>query len=209
MIALAFDGIDGAGKTTSIDTVKKYYEEKGKTVVIIRGRPIINTKFDEIEFPSMNDNVLFFLHLARLQSMEQKIFECLRQKVDVVILDRFFDSAFVYSKLLKLKKSKRKAYTGILYKYYHASFKPDVTFYCTAPLKDIQTRLNARDEKRKVHDLKFANKVFIERARCDDNQHRVLVICNGFEATNKLLYKTLNGLDKPKEAINDSKCAKD
>lgn len=195
MKVIAFDGVDGSGKSTCIEILQKYYEDQGKKVVIIKGRPIINTKFDDVEFPVINDQVLFFLHLARLQAMEQKIFNLKKEKVDVVLLDRFFDSAFVYSKLLNIRKLKRKAFTRIIYKYYHLSFRPDLTIYCTAPLKLVYDRLKEKKEKFKAYEIKFANKLFIERAQPEENTNKLLVVCIDVKTIEETIIKKVKELD--------------
>jgi dTMP kinase len=203
MKVIVFEGIDGSGKSSCIEALRSHYQDEGKTVEVIKSPAILNSKFEPDEFLEMNDHVYFFLYLAQLQSIEQRIYKLkTEKKIDVLLLDRFYDSTFVYSKLLKLNKSKKKSYTKILYKYYYASLKPDVVVYCTAPIQIVLERIKARGESHKTYDLKFSNKLFMERASKDeDSTKKMILICTTeIKETLRALVEALNSL----EVTNDT-----
>lgn len=201
MKIVVFEGIDGSGKSTCVELAKAHLESKGKTVFVLKSPAILKSVFEPTEFFVMDDNTKFFLYLAQIQSIDQLLCNLKREgKYDFVLLDRFFDSTFIYSKILKIKKLKKKAFTQILFKYFYTSIKPEMIVYCTAPLQTILSRLNSRKEVHKVHDLKFASKLFCERQAIKDSTARELLLVNeDVQITKKSLIEKLNKLLEEKK----------
>jgi len=99
---ITVEGTDGAGKSTQMDMLIKYLEEKGIEVVVTRepGGTNISEKLREIildaENKEMTDTTEAMLYAAsRAQHVEEKIIPALEEG-KFVICDRFVDSSVVY-----------------------------------------------------------------------------------------------------------------
>jgi len=99
---ISFEGGEGAGKTTQISLLKKYFENIGSNVVMTRepGGTIEAEKIRELlvqrdggDWTPMAEALLFFT--ARHMHVETKIKPALKQG-KVVICDRFTDSTIAY-----------------------------------------------------------------------------------------------------------------
>jgi len=99
---ITVEGTDGAGKSTQMDMLIKYLEEKGIEVVVTRepGGTKISERLREIildaENKEMTDVTEAMLYAAsRAQHVEEKIIPALEEG-KFVICDRFVDSSVVY-----------------------------------------------------------------------------------------------------------------
>lgn len=162
MKIVVLEGVSSSGKSSCVETLKEHYVTQGKAVEVLTLDLNEDVSNDQC-FPIMNDHVRFFINLAKLQSMEQAINKLkYDRKTDVVLIDGFLDSVFVHSKFLKIQKVKKKSYTKILYKYYYASIKPDITLYCVATNKTILARLLEKKAKFKKHSVEYSQELFME-----------------------------------------------
>ncbi|WP_337865850.1 dTMP kinase [Ignavibacterium sp.] len=99
---ITFEGIDFCGKSTQVELLKKYFEEKGKSVKIIRepGGTEISEKIRDILLDKKNNKMfmeteLLLFSASRAQLVREKIIPYL-EKGNVVISDRFHDSSTAY-----------------------------------------------------------------------------------------------------------------
>ena len=98
---IAVDGIDGAGKTTQVDKIVAYLQEKGITVYRTReiGGTEIGERIREMilnpNYKLTNDTELLLILAARKQHIEQEILPRL-EKGEWVITDRFNDATYAY-----------------------------------------------------------------------------------------------------------------
>ena len=99
---ITFEGGDGSGKTSQINLLKKYFEDKGKEVVISRepGGTQISEKIRniilDINNSEMSDITEALLYAA---ARAQHVHEVIQPAIDagkVVICDRYVDSSVVY-----------------------------------------------------------------------------------------------------------------
>ncbi len=99
---ISFEGPDGSGKTTQINKLVKYLEEKGHDVIITRepGGTKISEKIREIildknntEMDSITEAMLYAA--SRAQHVAEIIKPAL-EKGKIIITDRFVDSSLVY-----------------------------------------------------------------------------------------------------------------
>ena len=105
---IAFEGIDGSGKTTQAKILKKYLEEKNKNVVLTKEPtqepPIGSIVHDflkgKIKLPAVSIQYLF---AADREIQQKELIEPTLQKGDVVISDRCFWSSVAYGILDKKK----------------------------------------------------------------------------------------------------------
>ena len=99
---ITMEGTDGSGKTTQIELLKNYLENKGFSVLCTRepgGNPIsekIREIIIDIENKKMKSRTEALLYAAaRAQLVSEVIIPTLK-KGDIVICDRFVDSSIVY-----------------------------------------------------------------------------------------------------------------
>lgn len=99
---ITFEGIDFCGKTTQVELLKKYFEEQGKSVIIIRepGGTEISEKVRSILLDKKHNHMvmeteIFLFSASRAQLVREKIQPSL-QKGIYVISDRFHDSTTAY-----------------------------------------------------------------------------------------------------------------
>lgn len=101
-IFITVEGPDGSGKTTQINILKQYLQDKGFSVVLTRepGGTMISEKIRDIildvDNHMMSDNTEALLYAAsRAQHVDEVIKPALEAN-KVVICDRFLDSSVVY-----------------------------------------------------------------------------------------------------------------
>lgn len=99
---ITFEGIDFCGKSTQVELLKKYFEDKGKSVQVIRepGGTEISEKIREILLDKRNNKMymeteLLLFSASRAQLVREKIIPFL-EKGQIVISDRFHDSSTAY-----------------------------------------------------------------------------------------------------------------
>ena len=159
---ISFEGIDGAGKTTQIELLKKRLEKNNYKVKVFREpggmdiseslrKIILNKSFDI----SSNTEMLLFL-AARSELVTKVIYPAL-EKGYYVICDRYIDSTvadqgFVRKIDIKIINDLNKFVTlGLL---------PTVTFYLDIPVKTMILRKNKENNDRMENSgLKFFERV--------------------------------------------------
>lgn len=99
---ITMEGPDGSGKTTQIQEVKKYFNDRGYEVVVTRepGGTAISEQIRSIILDVKNDNLSYMTEVllyaaSRAQHVEEKIKPALEDG-KIVICDRFVDSSIVY-----------------------------------------------------------------------------------------------------------------
>ncbi len=126
---ISFEGIDGSGKGTQIELLKKYFDNKGISFEYFRepGSTQVGEALREVVLSNKNyvsDFTEVMLYAtARAQLVEEKIIPCLNEGKHI-ICDRYVDSSIAYQSirnvpLEEIKNINKLATRGIL---------PDVTF---------------------------------------------------------------------------------
>lgn len=96
---ISFEGIDGAGKSTHIETLAQDFRAQGRTVLLTRepgGTPlaeVLRTLVLNEPMDAMTEALLVFA--ARRDHLQQKIEPALARG-EVVLCDRFTDATFAY-----------------------------------------------------------------------------------------------------------------
>lgn len=157
-VIIAFEGIEGSGKTTQANLLYKYLKEKGLPCLSFRepGSTAIGERIREIllgpEFKGMEAKTELFLYLAsRAQMVAEKIIPALKEK-KVIIIDRFSDSSLAYQgggRKLGLDVVSR------LNKFATSKIKPDLVILLDLPVaiglnrikKGNPDRLESEEEK--------------------------------------------------------------
>jgi dTMP kinase len=96
---ISFEGIDGAGKTTHIESVARLFEEQGRTVVRTRepgGTPLAEQLRERILNDDMDALTEALLVFAARRDHIQHVIQPALAKGAVVLSDRFTDASFAY-----------------------------------------------------------------------------------------------------------------
>jgi dTMP kinase len=161
-LLITFEGIDGSGKTTQINLLKKKLEQSGVQVFIFREpggtevsefiRGILLNP--EVEIDPITEILLF--SAARSQLIAEKV-KPLNSDDKVIILDRFYDSTVAYQgygrssiNLDDIHHLNQVASHGL---------KPDVTFYLRVSLEVAEARRSSFTKDR----MERAGNTFYEK----------------------------------------------
>jgi dTMP kinase len=140
---IAVEGVDGSGKSTQIELLQKYFEEKGKTVLKtyepnydnVVGKMIQEILQSKISLPS---ELLQYLYSAsRLLHNEEYVYPSLEKGED-------YD--YTHAKVIM-------AAQGIL-SMYHQFIAPNSTIYLRVPVEVAMERLEARKRGIELYEKK-------------------------------------------------------
>ena len=161
-IFIAFEGIDGCGKSTQAKKLYACLKKKGYSVMLLRepGGTPVSEKIRRILLDRRLDisplTELFLYEAARSQLAELVIVPAL-DKRQVVICDRYFDSTTAYQgygrgiDIRLVERLNRAASLGI---------KPDLTF-----ILDVDYRTSLTRRSKKPDRLEKEKKAFFNRVR--------------------------------------------
>src|SRR3990167_4324310 len=162
-IYIAFEGIDGAGKTTQADILKKYFIKKGRSVILTKEptqEPPIGTLIHDfikgkIKLPAVSIQYLF---AADREVHQKELIEPSLKKGDVVISDRCFWSSVAYGILDKkgdvgeLKNTEVLLVSESILSMYHQFIVPDMTFYIDVNPQAAIGRLSKMKRQREYYE---------------------------------------------------------
>ena len=128
---ITLEGGDGAGKSTQIRNIERFFDEKGLVVVHTRepGGTLISEKLREILLDSgnteMSDVTEMMIYAAsRAQHVREFIIPAL-ERGDIVICDRFVDSSVAYQAYGRELGDM----VSIVNSYATGGLTPDITFW--------------------------------------------------------------------------------
>ena len=158
-IYIAIEGVDGSGKSTQVQKIKEYFEQKGKTVTttyepnlsLFGGEDILKVFSSEKQIPPQ---ALQYLLTANRLINHAEIVEPTLKKGNMLLTDRSFWSAVVYgcmdlNNTYSLEDSHRMLVTQSILSMYHQSIVPDITFYLSVSAETGLARLQERKKSRK------------------------------------------------------------
>lgn len=160
---ITMEGPDGSGKSTQIEAIRQYFENRGDTVVITRepGGTNISEKIRGIlldkensEMDPMAETLLYAA--ARAQHVAQVIRPALEQGTHV-ICDRFIDSSIAYQGYGRgLGDS-----VAVINAYAVNNTLPDITFFMKLNPEIGKSRIDSDAQDRiEMEKLDFHNRVF-------------------------------------------------
>ena len=162
---ISFEGIDGSGKSTQIELVKKYLHKNKKKVLFTREpggtfeaeliRKLILSKNKKIKFDNKTEILLL---LAARYEHYKKLIEPAITNGKIIICDRFIDSTLAYQ---CAGNNKLKEFYYQISKPLINNFKPDLTILLDiSPIKALE-RINERKNKNRYDNknLSFFSKV--------------------------------------------------
>ena len=144
---ISFEGIEGSGKTTQIQFLKTYFENKGYKVLLLRepGGTVFGERLRTAILESNSPiDPLAEAHLfasSRAQLLSEKILPHLSQEKSVVLLDRYLDSSIAYQGVARG--------LGVqtiidLHSHKPLNIVPNKTFYLKIDIETSMDRQNAR-----------------------------------------------------------------
>ncbi len=140
---ITFEGLDFCGKSTQVAILKKYLENLGKQIYLIRepGGTAISEKIRDLlldkKNSEMNDKAELLLFYS---SRSQLITEVIRPKLQegyYVLSDRFHDSSTAYQ---GYGRGLNLDFIEKLNEFVLGQTVPDITFFIDVPLDEIQKR---------------------------------------------------------------------
>jgi dTMP kinase len=143
---ITLEGVDGAGKTTHVEFIKKYLSDLGINFIMTRepGGTLLGEQLREIllhdEMTPETETLLMFA--ARNEHIKKVIGPNLKEG-KVVISDRFTDATYAYQSGGKGVKDKK---IDILKEWVQASLQPDLTFLFDLSVEVSIERLNKTRE---------------------------------------------------------------
>ncbi len=176
---ITFEGIDGCGKTTQLENVKKLLEENGIECVTTRepGALKLGSQIREIllHYDGMvADNCEMFLFLADRSQHVETFIKPMLEEGKVVLCDRHTDSTIAYQgygrggNVERLTELNKIATNGLV---------PDLTL-----LFDVSVEIGHERAGKNLDRLELAGKEFFERTRqgyltlAEQNPDRIKVI---------------------------------
>jgi len=201
---ITVEGTDGAGKSTQMDMLIKYLEEKGIEVVVTRepGGTKISERLREIildaENKEMTDVTEAMLYAAsRAQHVEEKIIPALEEG-KFVICDRFVDSSVVYQGYARGLDMEM---IESINKYAVCGLVPDITlFFDITPEAGIARKKNMhRLDRIEQEKMDFHYKVYNGyKALCEKYPERIKRINaeNDIETVHKDVLEAVNEILK-------------
>ena len=159
---ITLEGVDGAGKTTHVEFIKKYLSDLGINFIMTRepGGTLLGEQLREIllhdEMTPETETLLMFA--ARNEHIEKVIGPNLKEG-KFVISDRFTDATYAYQSGGKGVKEKK---IDILKEWVQASLQPDLTFLFDLSVEVSIERLNKTG---KLDKFEMEEKSFHENIR--------------------------------------------
>lgn len=181
-IFITFEGPDGAGKSTQIDYLKKYFDEKGIPCIFTRepGGTSIGEALRKIildpknsEMNPMTETLLYAA--CRAQHVSEKIRPALESGI-VVVCDRFIDSSIAYQGYARGLGEKVKE----INQYAVMDCIPDLTFFIDTDPKVGKNRIKAGDRDRlEKEKLNFHRKVYQGYLELAKKEHGRIISIDG------------------------------
>jgi len=140
---ITLEGVDGAGKTTCINFIKKYFKDKGFKSIFTRepGGTLLGEKLREILLYDVitpeTETLLMFA--ARNEHVLKVIKPNLQSGLNV-ISDRFTDATYAYQSGGKYVEEKK---ITALKNWVHQDLKPDLTLLFDLPIDVSLSRLKS------------------------------------------------------------------
>lgn len=162
---ISFEGTEGVGKTTLIQTLFAHFKAQGRDAILTRepgGTPLaeqirallLSVSHDE---QMSHDTELLLMYSARAQHLERVILPALAEG-KVVLCDRFTDSSFAYQCAGRGLSSEKLQLLNENF----VSKMPDITFWLDAP---IELGMNRARERGALDRFEQEKVVFFESVR--------------------------------------------
>jgi dTMP kinase len=179
---ITLEGSEGVGKTTSLNFIKDFIEDRGHKVIVTRepgGTPLaedlratlLTNRVEKIE----PDAELLLMFAARCQHVNQVIKPALKSGV-WVLSDRFIDASYAYQGGGRGISFDR---ISQLEQWTLSGFKPDMTILLDMSVEEgmARTRLRGAPDRFETEKMDFYQKIrtaYLQRAKQDPNRMHVI-----------------------------------
>jgi dTMP kinase len=206
-ILIAFDGIDGAGKTTQVLLLKSALERLGEAVVVSK-EPTDGEWGQKLRDSALTGRLPFDEELDtfirdRQDHLSRKILPAL-QAGNVVILDRYFYSTIAYQGILV------EDHTAIEQRIRADVLPPDAAFWMDLPADVAVNRVISRDGRpnlfERQEDLDKAGKIFRSIAALDPILKKVDATIPVGQIHKLILDDVMSGAYKTKRCLKAYGC---
>ena len=195
---ITFEGIDGCGKSTQIELLRRKLEDEGYETVLMRepggttiGESIRNILLDKVNTLMTTETELLLFEAARAQIVR----EFIRPMVSsgkIVLCDRFIDSSVAYQ---GYGRNLGREVVDKLNKFAIGETVPDITFIFDIEPSAAIARMESRGRERDRLDeegIQFMSKVregYLEIAKTDKERVRLLNAEKDIDELSREIYK--------------------
>ena len=159
---ISFEGPDGAGKSTQIEFLKQYLEDRGLEYIFTRepGGTKISEKIREMLLDKENSDMTArteaLLYAASRAQLVEKVIEPALKEGKIVVSDRYIDSSIAYQGFGRDLGPK----VTEINKFAVNELEPDLTFLMMISPDDVKERLDQDNlDRLESEDLEFKKKV--------------------------------------------------
>ena len=186
---IIFEGIEASGKSTNVKNVSNFLKKINRKFIILR-EPGGTKNAELIRKLMLNKNStlnsktdLLLLLAARSENVEKVITKNYKKKI--ILIDRFTDSTIAYQHFgmgLNLKL------INIINSYIIKNFKPNLTFLSLVNKKNMEKRLNVRNNKNKYDNFsyKFYSKVQKGFLKISKNKKNYIILDSNLNNEKKI-----------------------
>ena len=197
---ITFEGIDGAGKSTHVETIAAYLRSCGKTVVTTRepGGTSLGERLRELLLhePMHLETEALLMFASRREHIAKLIAPAI-ERGDWVISDRFTDATFAYQgggRQLAVNKLEA------LEQWIHADFQPQLTLLFDVPLEVARERLDKtrsldKFEREQQDFFARVRNAYLQRAAQFPHRIRVIDSTQPMHEVNQQLEQLVSALD--------------
>jgi dTMP kinase len=201
---ITFEGIDFCGKSTQVELLKKYFEQKGKSVQVIRepGGTEISEKIRDILLDKKNNKMfmeteLLLFSASRAQLVREKINPFI-QKGEIVISDRFHDSSTAYQGF-----GRGLSIESVLnvHKLAISETIPDITFIIDIPV-EVAVKRKSEKTHQELDRIEVSSNDFFEKVRNgyltlakNEKRFRVIDGTKSIEEIHRIIINYINEIE--------------
>ena len=196
---ITLEGVDGAGKSTCINFIKKYLADKNFKSIFTRepGGTLLGEKLREIllhdEITPETETLLMFA--ARNEHVQKVIKPTLRSGL-IVVSDRFTDATYAYQSGGKYVEEKK---ITQLKKWVHEDLKPDLTLLFDLPIHISLSRLksNGNLDKFEKESADFHTRIrnsYLALAKKEPKRFEIIDSSQHINSIEKEIYRVLDKL---------------
>jgi dTMP kinase len=179
---ITLEGGEGAGKSTQIDHLRRWFADRGREVLVTRqpgGTPLAEEIRELLlhrpDQPVHELTELLLMFAARAQFLAERVRPALEQGV-VVLCDRFTDSTYAYQGGGRGVPRER---IDVLADLVHGDLEPDLTLLLDLPVAEGMARAADRSRADRIEreDLAFFERVrqaFLDQASREPERFRVI-----------------------------------